>query len=50
MKYEDNPILVIHPQANNYTSFLNLSSSSYLKRSNYNIKTNDFKPLDIAWV
>lgn len=45
----DNPILVIHPQANSWTSFTNIISNPYV-RIDYNASTSDFKPLDIAWI
>lgn len=49
MQYEANPILYIHPRANEYTYFSNLVCSPYVK-IDYNASISDFKPLDIAWV
>ena len=49
LKYDSNPILVVHPQADSYTSFSNIVSYPYVK-IDLNASLSDFQPLDIAWV
>jgi len=44
-----NPILLVHPSCDSYTSFNNLVNDSYFK-IDYSASTSEFKPLDIAWV
>jgi len=49
LKYSDNPILLIHPSADGYTSFTNVIVSPYVK-IDYNAYPSEFKPLDITWI
>ena len=44
----DNPMLVIHPLANSYTSFNNIVCEPYV-RVDYNASINNLRPLDIIW-
>jgi len=50
----DNPILVIHPLANDWTSFTNIVCEPYVRIDNVVLEgiasIIDFKPLDIAWI
>ena len=48
-KYHDHPILLIHPYSDCSRSFDTFVWEPYV-RTDYNVSTSDFKPLDIAWV
>lgn len=49
LKYDSNPILMVHPSCDSYTGFNNLVGEPYVK-IDYCASTSEFKPLDIAWV
>ena len=49
LKYDSNPILVVHPKADSYVAFSGIVREPYVK-IDLNASLSDFQPLDIAWV